>query len=414
MACMQSTPPDPQHGMAKTAFIAGANGISGSALVEHLCSSTAADDWSSIIVTSRSAFKPPPTVTDPRLTFVALDFLHDVPSLVKQMQEVCRPVTHAYFCAYLHKEDFAEAYVANTTLFEHFLVALDRVAPRLQNVTLQTGGKYYNLHVEPVPSPAREDDPRRHGPLANFYFPQEDLLAQMSQRSGAHCSSDVGHDGDEAQPPRRWSWNVVRPQAIIGANAQPLGLNVGLTLAAYFLVCRELGTEAPMPTNRRYWAGADDAAYAPLIADLAVFVSTHRGCANEAFNVANGDVFCWRDMWPRIAASLGARADPRQRFERPAPEEGGELQLDGWGFGEWCRDKRAVWDALCERQGLPGAKATFDLAGWDIGDFLFRRTWSATLSVDKARRYGWTGHVDSYEAFTRTFGKFRELGLIPK
>ncbi|KAK8015766.1 3-oxo-Delta(4-5)-steroid 5-beta-reductase [Apiospora marii] len=398
--------------MTKTAFITGANGISGSALVEHLCNTTTPDDWSSIIVTSRSAFKPPPTVTDPRITFVALDFLHDVPSLVKQMQEVCRPVTHAYFCSYLHKDDFSEAYAANTALFEHFLVALDQTAPHLQNVTLQTGGKYYNLHVEPVPSPARENDPRRHGPLQNFYFPQEGLLAQMSQRSGGYSGSVSSHD-DKAKP-ARWSWNVVRPQAIIGANAHPLGLNVGLTMAVYFLICRELGTEAPMPTNRRYWEGADDATYAPLIADLAVFVSTRRECANEAFNVTNGDTFCWRRMWPRIAASLGARADSEQGFERPAPEEGGELQLDGWGFGEWCRDKRAVWDELCERQGLPGAKATFDLAGWDIGDFLFRRTWSATLGMDKARRYGWTGHIDSYEAFTRTFIKFRELGLIPE
>lgn len=389
--------------MAKTAFITGANGISGSALVEHLCDTTTPDDWSSIIVTSRSTFKPPTSFMDPRITFVAIDFMHDVPSLVKQMQGVCRPVTHAYFCAYLHKDDFTEAYAANKVLFEHFLVALDQTAPALQNVTLQTGGKYYNLHVEPVPSPARENDPRRHGPLQNFYFPQEDRLDQMSQQSGGHRDK-----------PPRWSWNVVRPQAIIGANAQPLGLNVGLTLAVYFLICRELGVEAPMPTNRRYWEGADDATYAPLIADLAVFVSTRPACANEAFNVANGDFFCWRDMWPRIAASLGAWADPQQCFEKPAPEGGGELQLDGWGFAEWCRDKRPVWDGLCERQGIPGAKATFDLAGWEIGDFLFRRTWSATLSVDKARRYGWTGRIDSHEAFTKTFDKFRQLGLIPK
>ncbi|KAK8057770.1 NAD(P)-binding Rossmann-fold containing protein [Apiospora saccharicola] len=403
---MRNTPPDPRHGgMAKTAFITGANGISGSALVEHLCNTTTPDDWSSIIVTSRSTFKP--TVTDPRITFVALDFLHDVPSLVKQMQEVCRPVTHAYFCSYLHKDDFEEAYAANTALFEHFLKALDRTAPRLQNVTLQTGGKYYNLHVEPVPSPAREDDPRRHGPLPNFYFPQEDLLAQVSQQSGSHT------DKGEVMPPRRWSWNVVRPQAIIGANAQPLGLNVGLTMAVYFLICRELGVEAPMPTNRRYWEGLDDASYAPLIADLAVFASTRPECANEAFNVTNGDSFSWRYMWPQIAASLGARADSEQHFGKVAPEEGAELQLDSWSFADWCRDKRPVWDALCERQGLPGAKATFDLAGWEVGDFLFRRTWSATLSVDKARRYGWTGHVDSYEAFTKTFDKFRKLGLIP-
>jgi nucleoside-diphosphate-sugar epimerase len=379
--------------MAKTAFITGANGVSGSALVEYLCNTTTSDDWASIIVTSRRQFKP--TVKDPRIKFIALDFTHDVLSLVEKMKEVCEPVTHAYFCSYLHKDDFAESDTANTALFENFIEALDKAAPRLENVTLQTGGKYYNLHVEPVPSPAREDDPRRYGPLENFYFSQEDKLAEMQQRSG-----------------KTWSWNVVRPEAIIGANAQPYGLNAALTLAVYFLICRELGTNAPMPTNQRYWEGVDDASYAPLIADMAVFVSTRKCCANEAFNVANGDYFSWRYMWPRLAESLGAKADSNQRFEKPVPKEG-TLQLE-WSFAEWCKDKRTVWDDLCDRQGLPGAKATFDLVGWEIGDFLYRRTWSATLSVNKARRYGWTGHIDSHQAFVNTFIKFRELGLIPK
>jgi nucleoside-diphosphate-sugar epimerase len=377
--------------MAKTAFITGANGISGSAIVEHLCNTTTSDDWVSIIVTSRSPFNP--TVTDSRIKFIALDFTDDVSCLVEKMQEVCGPVSHAYFCSYLHKDDFAESYTANKTLFENFLSAIDKTAPKLENVTLQTGGKYYNLHVEPVPSPAREDDPRRYGPLENFYFPQEDRLAEM-QRGKA------------------WTWNVIRPEAIIGANSQPYGLNEALTIAMYFLICRELGTAAPMPTNQRYWEGTEDVSYAPLIADLTIFVSTRKSCANEAFNVTNGDYFSWRYMWPRLAASLGAKADWQQHFEKAVPREG-DLQLD-WSLAEWCQDKRKVWEDLCDRQGLPGAKATFDLAGWAVGDFLYQRTWSATLSMNKARRFGWAGHIDSYQSFVDTFDKFRQLGLIPK
>ncbi|KAI0184876.1 hypothetical protein EV127DRAFT_485679 [Xylaria flabelliformis] len=377
--------------MAKTAFITGANGISGGAIVEHLCNKSTSDEWESIIITSRSPSNL--TITDPRIKFIALDFTHDVHSLVEKMKEVCGPVSHAYFCSYLHKDDFAESYAINKTLFENFLNALDKTAAYLENVTLQTGGKYYNLHVEPVPSPAREDDPRRYGPFENFYFPQEDQLAEM-QRGKA------------------WSWNVVRPEAIIGANSQPYGLNEALTIAVYFLICRELDIAAPMPTNQRYWEGAEDVSYAPLIADLTMFVSTRKSCANEAFNVTNGDYFSWRYMWPRLAASLGAKADSQQNFQKASPREG-ELQLD-WSLAEWCQDKRKVWEDLCDRQALPGAKATFDLVGWAVGDFLFRRTWSATLSVNKARQYGWTGHIDSYQSFVDTFEKFRQMGLIPK
>ncbi|KAI0547172.1 hypothetical protein F4679DRAFT_373124 [Xylaria curta] len=377
--------------MAKTAFVTGANGISGSAIVEYLCNKTTSNEWESIIITSRSPSNL--AIKDPRIKFIALDFTHDVLSLVEKMKGVCAPVSHAYFCSYLHKDDFTESYAANKTLFENFLGALDKIAPKLENVTLQTGGKYYNLHVEPVPSPAREDDPRRYGPFENFYFPQEDRLA-------------------EVQRGKAWSWNVIRPEAIIGANSQPYGLNEALTIAVYFLICRELDITAPMPTNQRYWEGAEDTSYAPLIADLTIFVSTRKSCANEAFNVTNGDYFSWRYMWPRLAASLGAKADSQQKFQKAVPREG-ELQLD-WSLAEWCQDKRKVWEELCDRQGLPGAKATFDLAGWAVGDFLFQRTWSATLSVNKARQFGWTGHIDSYQSFVNTFEKFRQIGLIPK
>lgn len=390
---IRKTPPTAStyHSMAKTAFITGANGLSGSAVIEYLCQNTTSEDWESIIVTSRNEFNC--TVTDPRIKFVALDFTNDVSFLVDKMKDVCGDVTHAYFCSYLHKDDFAESNAANTILFENFISALDKSAPRLENVTLQTGGKYYNLHVEPVPSPAREDDPRRYGPFDNFYFPQEDKLVEI-------------------QHGKPWTWNVIRPQAIVGANSHPSGLNETLTIAMYFLICRELGTTAPMPTNQRYWEGAEDVSYAPLIADLTIFVSTQKSCANEAFNVNNGDYFSWRYMWPRLAESLGANTESQQVFQKVAPKEG-ELQLN-WSLAEWCQDKREVWNGLCDRQGLPDAKATFDLAGWEVGDFLFQRTWSATLSVNKARMFGWTGHIDSYQAFVNTFDKFRQLGLIPK
>lgn len=49
--------------MGKTAFITGANGISGSAILEYLVKNTTKEDWESIIVTSRSPFKT--TVSDP-------------------------------------------------------------------------------------------------------------------------------------------------------------------------------------------------------------------------------------------------------------------------------------------------------------------------------------------------------------
>jgi hypothetical protein len=256
------------------------------------------------------------------------------------------------------------------------------------------GGKYYNVHLQPVPSPAREEDPRLPATLDNFYFPQEDFLA-------------------ETQKGLRWTYNIVRPEAIIGSTDKPNGMNTALTLAMYFLVCKELGVAAPMPTNEAYWDGYDDVSYAPLIAEFSVFVSTQPKCANEAFNLTNGDYFSWRYMWPRLAEYFGVRNSEARAFSQPRPERGTVL-LDGVSLGEWAsEDKREVWQKLCERTGAPGATATWEFGTWRYQDWVFQRSWSATLSINKARKFGWTGHIDSFDCFVKTFVKFEQLGLIP-
>lgn len=80
------------------------------------------------------------------------------------------------------------------------------------------------------------------------------------------------------QKGQRWSWNVFRPDAIIGTTLKPNGMKSALTYALYFIVCKELGHEARMPTNQVYWNGYEGNSYAPLIADLTIFASTVVGC----------------------------------------------------------------------------------------------------------------------------------------
>ena len=325
----------------KVAFITGANGITGNAILEYLVETTTSEQWSKIITTSRSPFKA--IVSDPRIDFIALDFSKPSSELATKMKDLCKPVTHAYFSSYVHKDDFALLNSANSALFENFLGALVETAPDLENVTLQTGGKNYNVHLGPVPTPAREADPRLKASIDNFYFPQEDALIAM-------------------QKGKSWTWNVIRPEAIIGTTYKPNGMNSALTYALYILVCKELGQEAVMPTNYCYWNSYDDASYAPLIADLTIFASTNPRCGNEAFNIVNGDVFSWRYMWPRLVSYFGGFASSDYQFKKPVPEPGTTQQE--LSLAEWAKDKREVWDRICDKTGVPQAKASWDSATW--------------------------------------------------
>ncbi|KAN0103515.1 hypothetical protein V8E51_011828 [Hyaloscypha variabilis] len=379
----------------RVALVTGGNGITGNAIIEYLATTTTTNDWSKIIVTSNSPLES--KIKDPRIIFIALDFTQDSRTLIEQMQPVCTQTTHTYFSSYIHKDDFRELNHANEKLFENFLQAITTVAPNLENVTLQTGGKYYNIHIQPAPNPLREDYPRAFPKSQNFYYGQEDFLK-------------------EYQKGKNWSWNVIRPQAIIGSTYKPNGMNSALTFALYFSICKELGTKAPMPTNRRFWEGYDDVSYAPLIADLTIFVSTRLSCANEAFNCTNGDVICWKYLWPQLAAYFGidpADADVSAQINKvEEPLEGTAEQF--FSLNTWAKDKRPVWDKLCEETKTANSKKTFDCGTWQFQDWVFQRTWSALLSVSKARRYGWTGYIDSLDSFIATFDELAKQGVIPK
>lgn len=79
---------------------------------------------------------------DPRIRFVAVDFLASVETITSQLSPICSDVTHAFFTSYVHSDNFERLRDANVPLFKNFLTSIDLVAKdTLQGVCLQTGGK---------------------------------------------------------------------------------------------------------------------------------------------------------------------------------------------------------------------------------------------------------------------------------
>lgn len=58
--------------MAKVVLISGINGITGSAILDHLVKYTTQEEWRRIIITSH--FPLTLVMQDPRVDFLALDF----------------------------------------------------------------------------------------------------------------------------------------------------------------------------------------------------------------------------------------------------------------------------------------------------------------------------------------------------
>ncbi|KAJ6194059.1 nucleoside-diphosphate-sugar epimerase GsfE [Bipolaris maydis] len=351
----------------KVALITGANGISGHALIEHLIRQPRSE-WSKIVISSRS-----PLVSywvDPRVEFVSIDFLSPVEDVIKRMKTLCYDVTHAFFTSYVHADNFKELKVLNTPLFRTFLVAIDTVAG--QNLE-----RHYGVHLGPVEVPCHEAISRYDNKGEDFYFEQEDILFKL-------------------QEGKKWTCNIIRPNAIIGFTPGKNGMSEALTAALYFLICREMNDSAAFPGNK-------------FLADLTVFTMTHDNCQNEAFNHTNGDVFVWKYFWPKIGSYFGLDV-PEPVFTRATGES--QALENEFSMTEWAKDKKPIWDSICDKYG--GKKEAFDWGTWWFFDWVVGKSWMSISSVNKARKYGWTRYDDTYETWIETYRSFENAGILPK
>ena len=133
-----------------------------------------------------------------------------------------------------------------------------------------------------------------------------------------------------------------------------------------------------------------------IVADAMVWAATEPRCANQDFNVANGDFFRWRDVWPKIAA----------HFAMPAG------RLAALELEDYMADKGPVWARIVERHGL--APIPFEMAAdWAFADSVFRLEWEQAVSVVKAHQHGFGQMMDSEQALLGLLSQYREQRLLP-
>jgi hypothetical protein len=137
---------------------------------------------------------------------------------------------------------------------------------------------------------------------------------------------------------------------------------------------------------------------AGLLAEHMVWAATTPGVANEAYNIANGDVFRWRWMWPRLAAYFGL--EPVGPAGSPQP-----LQ-------EQMRGMEATWlDIVRENSLVEGDLGR--VASWWHTDGDLGRQIEVVTDMGKSRLAGFSGYRRTEDAFTALFDRYRADRLIP-
>src|SRR5262249_56798904 len=104
-------------------------------------------------------------------------------------------------------------------------------------------------------------------------------------------------------------------------------MNLIASLGAWAAIRKEQGLTLPYPGGPATILEAVDA---DLLARAIAWAGDAQTAHNEIFNVTNGDVFVWKNVWPTIAGALGMEAGPAEP-QSIAAALGDETASAAWG-----------------------------------------------------------------------------------
>ncbi|WP_432239218.1 SDR family oxidoreductase [Herbaspirillum robiniae] len=351
----------------QTALVVGANGVIGSQLIAHLATRP---EWNVIGLSRRGGQDS----RDGRLRHVAVDLL-DAADTRKKLAPL-EHVTRLFYAAYQHRPSWSELVAPNLAMLCNTVEAVDAIAPGLRHVSLMQGYKVYGGHLGPFKTPARETDAQFMPP--EFMFDQQRWLEQRQAESG-----------------ERWSWSAIRP-AVVGGAALGNPMNLALAIAVYATISKTLGLPLRFPGKPGAYDKLVEMTDAGLLARATVWAATSENGAGQAFNIGNGDIFRWSEMWPRIAQYFGMEVGP------PLP----------LALADVMSDKAPLWQRIAEAHGLE-AHSYESLSSWGFADFVFSWDYDMFGDGSKARRFGFHEYVETERMFYRLFDEFRERKVIP-
>jgi nucleoside-diphosphate-sugar epimerase len=355
-----------------TVLVAGASGLVGEGAVERF----AALGWKVIAVSRR----PPEPVGEFR--HIAADLTDE--AACREAFGALKDVTHVVYAALFEKPGLVAGWreqdqmATNQAMLRNLMRPLMEAA-KLQHVTLLQGTKAYGVHVRPNPPlPAREKAPR--DPHENFYWLQEDDLRGWAAERG-------------------FAWTIFRPQVIVGA-AAGAAMNPLLPIAVYAALRREEGLPFSYPGGATAVMELVDPR---LLGEAFAWAAQSQDAADETFNITNGDVFAWREVWPAMAEALGLEQGPDETI-RLVP---------------YIMEREPLWRRIVEREGLRDIPLERLLGeSHHYADMLLRPgfdriTLPILVSTIKLRRAGFGGCYDTEDTLRYWLGVMADRRLIP-
>jgi nucleoside-diphosphate-sugar epimerase len=353
---------------ASRALVVGSTGIVGRSLARML----AREGWTTFGLSRTGSLELP------GVTHLRADLL-DPAALLHAVADV-RP-NFVAITAWMRRDNEAENIRVNSAAVRNVLAALEPAAS-VEHVALMTGLKHYLGPFEAygkavmAETPFRETEPRLDYP--NFYYAQEDELFASAARN-------------------RFGWSVHRAHTVLGFTVGN-AMNMALTLSVYATFCKELGRPLIFPGSEIQWNGLTDVSDADLVAEQMIWAATHPAGRDQAFNVANGDVFRWRWLWPQLADWFGLPWEGFAAAPRPLV-----VQMAGM---------EDTWREIAARHGLVEPDLG-RLASWWHSDADLGRTIEVLTDMTKSREAGFLGFRSTPASFRAKIEQYRAARILP-
>src|SRR5271155_4852969 len=283
-------------------------------------------------------------------------------------------VTDLVYAAYVEKPTMAETVEPNARMLKN---ALDALAARnipLQRIVIAGGAKSYGFSLGAFNAPAKEAEPRLIAPI--HYHQQEDIVAEWAGEHGA-------------------SWTVLRPHLVMGPSLNS-PMNLVTSLAAYAAMSRELRLPLRFPGNKEGWNTLQDTTDAELFGRATLWALGEDKARNQIFNVSNGDVFRWRQLWNEVAAF----------YDLPVAEPLAMSTVSEMS------EKGPLWDSIVAGYGLH-ATPYEQIANWSFVDWMLNFSEETILSTIKIRQAGFADCIDTHQSFKRQLTRLRNMRIIP-
>jgi nucleoside-diphosphate-sugar epimerase len=369
--------------MKKKVLVAGASGLVGNAAVRMFA---AQPGWQTVGVSRRTpadiggATFQPVDLTDERMSREVFSAMSDV--------------THLVYAALREKPGLVEGWTdeetirCNVRMLRNLFEPLSEAAAGLEHVSLMQGTKAYGMHhptlgFRGVKLPLRERDARR--PHRNFYFDQEAYL-QQKQESGS------------------WGITIFRPTVIYG-DAPGNNMNPMLPIALYAALLWEQGRPLDFP-GRSVQPWLREAVHADLVGSALRWAAVSPAAAGGTYNLTNGDVFLWSNVWPSIASVLKMEVGEHRYVS----------------LLEELPRREAEWAAMVDKYSLRASPRILDVTGYNslvAADGVLGATTlpshylpalNSTISV---RRAGFADCMDTEDMFVELIERLQAQHIIP-